>query len=126
MNSGDTFLHRGEDHVEHLWVIVSDPNQNQQKVLIIHVTTFETYKEDVCLLDVGDHPRIKHASCMAYNRARLVSLDKLTELRDSRLIAPQASVSADLLARIRSGANQSKLLKLKYQALLEEQGLIDY
>ncbi len=31
------------------------------------MTTYEDYKEDACLLDVGDHPNISHKSCVAYN-----------------------------------------------------------
>jgi hypothetical protein len=126
MNAGDTFFIRGEEPVEHLWVIVSDPEIDAQKVLIVHITTFEEYKEDVCLLDVGDHPRIQHPTCIAYDQSRVTSLAKLHELSTNRQIVFQAPMHPKILERIRSGANDSQRIHHKHLAILEDQGLIEF
>jgi hypothetical protein len=86
---------RGVD--THLWVVVSEPTKDPERVILVSVTTYEEYKEDVCLLDVGDHPRVSHKSCIAYNEARVASLEKLTVLRDGGLLSEQESVSNELL-----------------------------
>jgi hypothetical protein len=60
MKAGDTFYisDRGVD--THLWVVISDPDRDAERVVLVSMTTYEGYKEAVCLLDVGDHPRVSH------------------------------------------------------------------
>ena len=75
-------------------------------MVMVSMTTYESYKEDVCLLDVGDHPNVSHKTCIAYNQARMTTLENLTTLRDSGHLSMQAPVSEDVLSRIRAGASR--------------------
>jgi hypothetical protein len=124
MNAGDTFRPADPSVDIHLWVIVSDPAQDASRVLIVSLTTFKPKKESVCLLDVGDHPFIKHKTCVAYNLANAPSLAQLEQARDSGHLIPDVPVSADVLRRIREGAALSTKLPIEYGELLDSQGLL--
>src|SRR5205823_2432203 len=77
VQAGDAFLlgYKGLD--DHLWVIVSDPTKDAQRVLLISLTTAAPHKESVCLIQAGEHPWVKHETCVAYDKAKVVSLDQL-------------------------------------------------
>src|SRR4051794_21856112 len=114
MKAGDTFTitDRGVD--SHLWVVISDPEKDAEHVVMVSMTTYEKYKENVCLLDVGDHPRISHKTCIAYNETRMTTLAQLIALRDGGHLSLQSPVSAEILARIRDGVSKSLTIKYKY------------
>ena len=103
MKAGDTFFVRDRSVDTHLWVIISDPEIDAGRVLMVSLTTYEPYKEDVCLIDVGDHPRVGHKTCVAYIEARMTTLAKLTALKEGGHLSVQTPVSESLLARIRAG-----------------------
>jgi hypothetical protein len=124
VQAGDTFFLEGVAE-RHLWVIISDPSINPERVLLVSMTSFDVTKEDVCLLDPGDHPFVKHKTCIDYSHAREASLAVLVRLRDSERLRPDESVSADLLGRIRRGVSLSRDIKFKYVELLLDQGVID-
>ena len=125
MKAGDTFFiaDRGVD--SHLWVIVSEPENDAERVVLVSMTTYESSKEDVCILDVGDHPRITHKTCIAYNEARMTSLENLIQLRDGARLKLQAPVSEAVLKRIRDGISRSTKIKYKFVELLLDQGVIE-
>jgi hypothetical protein len=99
VKAGDTFFLTDRAVDTHLWVVISDPAKDSERVVLVSVTTFEPHKEAVCLLDVGDHPTISHKSCIAYNEARMTALGTLIGLRDGGHMSPQAPVSTELLMR---------------------------
>ncbi len=92
---------------------------------MVSVTTYETYKEDACLLDAGDHPRITHKSCAFYSETRMTTLAMLHALRDRGLLSLQPPFAKPVLARIRDGVSLSKQIKAKYIEILLEQGAIE-
>lgn len=124
MKAGDAFFIRGYEDVDHLWIVISSPDVSPN-VLIVHITTYEDYKEDACMLYDGDHARIHHDTCIAYEKARLISLEKLWELEADGKIEWQPPVSSEILQRIRNGAAESRRILLKYLQVLEDQGLIE-
>lgn len=124
MKAGDTFRPADRSVDIHLWVIIFDPDLDPSKVLIVSLTTFTAKKESVCLLDVGDHPFIRHPTCVAYNFAKAPSVAQLEKAKDLGLLIPDDPVSAEILQRIREGAAISTKLAIEYGALLDRQGLI--
>ena len=92
---------------------------------MVSMTTYETYKEDVCLLDDGDHPNISYKSCIAYNEARMTTLEKLTALRDGGHLNMQNPVPEDVLSRIRAGVSKLTKIHYKYIEVLLEQEVIE-
>lgn len=126
MDAGTTFLLKDKSVDNHLWVIISDPTIDAARILLVSATTYEDYKESVCLLQVGDHGWGRHPSCIAYDFARVTTLSNLHTLKDAGLLELQPPVSADLLKRIRQAAMASTRLKIDYNSLFEDQGLLDF
>jgi hypothetical protein len=62
MKAGDTFFLAGGAADRHLRVVISEPAIDPERVLFVSMTSYDITKEDVCLLDVGDHPFVKHKS----------------------------------------------------------------
>ena len=89
------------------------------------MTSYDVDKEDVCLIDPGEHPRVKHRTCICYKPARTTSLEKLERLRDSGYLDMQEPISAELLQRIRRGVSLSRRIELEHIELMEEQELLD-
>jgi hypothetical protein len=92
MTTGDTFFIKDRSVDTHLWVIISDTDKDPDRVVMVSLTTYESYKEDACLLDVGDHPRIVHKSCAFYKEARMTTLANLHLLQDRGALSLQAPV----------------------------------
>ncbi len=125
MKAGDTFFLTDRAVDNHLWVVISDPTRDSERVVLVSVTTYEPHKEALCLLDVGDHHTISHTSCIACNEARMTTPGTLIGLRDGGHLNLQAPVSAELLARIRAGVSRSTRIKYKYIEILLDQEVIE-
>lgn len=80
-------------------MIVSDPEIDPRRVLLLSLTTYRDGKEDVCLIERGQHPFVRHTTCVAYDIAKVVTLDQLTAFRDSGQLEIQAPANEELLAR---------------------------
>jgi hypothetical protein len=126
MKSGDAFLIKNEFGVYHLYIVISDTEQNPNRVICVMLTTWEDWKEDACLLDVGDHPFVRHKSCISYHGKMILETtkDELEKLVNQKLVRTHEPVSDKILERIRQGAAQSNDIENKYLKLLKEQGLI--
>ncbi len=125
MKAGDTFLFKDKAVDGHLWIIISDPDVDEHRVLFESMTSYDITKEKVCLLDVGDHPFIKHKTCIAYEFAKAAPLKNLITLRDRGLLEMSQPVSAELLEWIRQGVSLSRRVNVEHVNLMIEQGLLD-
>jgi hypothetical protein len=124
VREGDTFfLAKAADR--HLWVILSDPEIDEERILFVSLTSHDVTKEDACIVEAGEHPFVHHKTCVYYEDIREASSADLTRIGDAGLLEPQAPVSAELLARIRHGVSLSRDIKYKYIDLLIVQGVID-
>jgi len=124
VTAGDAFYIRDRAVDTHLWVIISDPGRDAERVVLVSLTTYEPHKESVCLLEAGDHPRVSHTTCIAFNEARLTTLKALESLRDRGFLSIQDPVSGALLGRIRDGVSKSIRIRFKIIETLLEQGVI--
>ena len=77
MEAGDTFYLPDKAADGHLWIVISDPRKNPDRVLLVSMTSYDVDSEDVCLIDAGEHPRVKHKTCICYKPARATSLVNL-------------------------------------------------
>jgi len=124
MNEGDTFtLVDVADH--HLWVIISDPVIDDQNVLFVNFTSWDSYEDQTVILDVWDHPFIKHRTCVAYSRARVSADVALQRLATANRLALHDPASDDLLKKLRDGAVASNRTKNEHLQLLVNQGIVD-
>lgn len=125
MEIGDAFLLEDRVIDPHLWIVISDPAADVERVIIVNLTSHDDLSKDSsCILDVGDHPWIKHATSVRYQDARLVRDRQLDELIKASRLRPQDPVSDVVLSKVFDGAEKTELLPLKCRAVLVGQGLI--
>jgi len=128
--AGDALLLPDPDNPEsrHLFIIISDPQQDLERVLLANVTTWEEYKDDACILEPDDWPGfgfLKHKSCIDYRRAVIQTARRIERLLESGQAVSRPRVSPELLQKILKGAEESRFLSGKCALLLAEQGLIE-
>ena len=58
---GDTLFFK-----DHLCVVISDPAQDPNRVVVVAFTTRESWTDEGCVLYPGDHPFIQHDTCIDY------------------------------------------------------------
>ena len=122
--AGDTLRPTNRDVDIHLWVIISDPRQDPDRVLIVSFTTYKPYKESTCLIQKGEHRAVSHETCIASDLAKVVTIVKLQEAAVKGLLRVDEPVSAEILKRIREGAARSRKMSMEHFDLLDAQGLI--
>ena len=126
MRAGYTFKLSRKSADIHLWVIVSDPSLDPDRVLFVSMTSsIPGVTEDVCLIQKGEHPFVRRRTCIAYDKACVSSLDALEVFERAGKVLLNKPVSTVLLARIRAGASLSKRILLEHLEILEEQQLLD-
>jgi hypothetical protein len=125
MQAGDTFYLPDKSADGHLWIVVSDPEKDPGRVLIASMTSHDPDKEDVCLIHAGEHPRVKHKTCICYRPMKQTTLVNLERLRHSGILDMNVPVGQEILQRIRKGAALSRVIDFEHLEILDEQGLLD-
>jgi len=125
MRPGDCFYNKAVPGIpSHRWVIVSDPEQDQHNVLIVNFTDADDHHDTTCVFTPTDIPWLTKRTCMAYQFAKLTSIQKLEEAEAKGLLFGHCEVSEEALALIREGVSTSEeLKKTDYLELLRSQGL---
>lgn len=108
MNAGDTFFFQRPVDI-HLWVIISDPNKNADKIVAVHFSSWEDRHDQSCILDAGEHPFIKHKSVVSYDRAQVLSANAIQRMMNAGHITSHAPISVQLLKKIRECMAGSRL-----------------
>jgi hypothetical protein len=126
VQAGDTFLVKDHTLDDHLWIVLSDPINDAEHVLIVSLTTATDYKERVCLIQPAQHPWVRHETCVAYDKAKVVALSQLLSLKDQGLIELQTPITVELLQHIRDRAGDSVDLPMEMADILSQQGLVDF
>lgn len=112
---GGSPLHK----VDHLWIVINEPSLHGDEALFVNVTTYvANVKDATTLLHVGDHPFIKHQSCINYGAAKSAATGKMDQLVATGLFRINAPASAALIARIRNDALSAPTFPSKYLSLL--------
>lgn len=75
-------------------------------MLFVPIITYKSKCDDTCILEVGDHPFIKHKSCVHYARIELRNESHLLSRYNYRL---QEQLSSDVLNRVVEGIRTSEL-----------------
>ncbi|MBX9792337.1 MAG: hypothetical protein K2Y37_25840 [Pirellulales bacterium] len=125
MQIGDAFLLEDRDIDPHLWVVISHPQENAQAVVIVNLTSLGPTKDQSCVLNVGDHPWISHATCVHYADAKCVSEETIDQLVAKSLLQPREPAADALLAKILRGAAITDAMPIKCRRVLVDQDLID-
>ncbi|MFA6279955.1 MAG: hypothetical protein WC612_04080 [Bdellovibrionales bacterium] len=88
----------------HLHVIMTD-SCAEHKHLLVNVSTIypETYYDNACVIEIGEHPFIKHPSYVVYRQARIDRTEHLIKCVNGWVFRPSQPVSDALLERIFEG-----------------------
>jgi hypothetical protein len=101
--------------VEHLWILVTDPNPINNSAIWVNVTTARLGSDRTKVLNPGDHPAIRHESVIFYSGAKLVDLTKLESLIQAGVARKTANCSRSLLVEIQAGLLNSKFTSKRIQ-----------
>jgi hypothetical protein len=123
MDAGTTFLRADAD--KHLWVVLSDPALDPDNVLLVNLTTLDEHKERVCVLNRGDHPWIRHETCVNYGDSVITTLAKLNAALAGGALSVQAPLAPEILRKIRNGAMNSERMALDNADILINQELVE-
>src|SRR5215208_2860748 len=91
----------------HLWFVLTDPDPETGKVVMVVLVSERPHTERTVRLDVGDHHLIRHASAVDFGTARYAPAAKLEAALGRNLAAPDADMSASLLEMVRAGLLRS-------------------
>jgi hypothetical protein len=119
---GTIFLRSGDDN--HWWVVLSDPAKDQDQVVVVNWTTLEAYKEQTCILEIGEHICITRRCCIYYIGATVERLSRLQFAEVSERVEVKGMLDPAILQRIREGATRSENMPNVCLAVLEAQGLV--
>ena len=124
---GDTFWVPSDDDnsVEHLYIVISDPVKDADNVVMVPLTTLESWKDDSCVLHAGEHPNITHDSCIDYRRSQIVPARQIEQSLSEGRIRARQPASPTLLSRILLGASETRQLSGVADGILARQGLIE-
>lgn len=86
----------------HLWFVLTDPN-HAGKVVAVMMRSAKAYTDPTLVLDVGDHPFIRHASAVHYSTAQLLSVSEIRAALKSGRCHPKEDMTRELLKRVRAG-----------------------
>ena len=126
-HQGDCFFNRaGRDLKSHPWVILSDPQINEDDVLIVNYTDINKIDDMSCKLDVIDHPGfITKPCCVHYREAKVTSVNDLRRADSAGALLKKSTVPDETLDKILAGAYESDELKGAHRQLLRDQRIID-
>ena len=124
---GETFLApNNAKSTEHLWIVITHPDDAGLAVCV-NITTKRSLSDTTVVLDVGDHPFLKHPSVVYYADAQLLDLLRIETAISAKptsfTCVRHKPCSAELILRIQLGAIKSgstpKKIKLACLASLD-------
>ena len=79
VSAGETYkLRKPGDDTPHLWAVITNPDQDDN-VVIVNLTTRQPHSDDTVVLSRGEHPFVRHETVISYQDARLVKTSALTQ-----------------------------------------------
>jgi hypothetical protein len=118
MKAGDTFLMPApgiSNRPPHLWIVVTDPTQEEYRVIIVSLTTLREQADQTVVLRKGEHPFIRWDSSVFYNDCRLVDARDLDAKVRAKQIKLHDPCSATMLKNIQDGLLASELTPHKVE-----------
>lgn len=110
---------------KHLFILLNDPAQvlayEDKHSLLVGVTTIhaDISHDSACELHPGDHPFIRHRSCIFYAQARIENSQKLIDGVKRGIFMPQGMLAEDIFARVCHGLTVSRSTTPKVLAFYE-------
>ena len=112
------------DSDDHHWMIISDPAVDGARVVIVCFLSYREYLDHACIIEPGEHPFIKHRTCIDYAGSCLTTDAKLEQHKKSGMLKPKEPLSQELVGKIRSAVLDSRM-RFKHIQILREQGIVE-
>ena len=88
----------------HLFCILNDPCASRLCLVTMITTIYDGRHHDpACVIDVGDHPFIRHPSYLLYRAADTLRASQIVSLIDQKYYIPREDFEAAVFKRIRDG-----------------------
>lgn len=112
---------------DHLIIICTDPifysEYGCEAVLSVNVTSWKNgallLNDSTCVLEVGDHPFIRHKSFILYKEAVPLRVPSLISKIQLGELIPMEPMKEDVLSRILDGFNKSPEVSRKAKRFLK-------
>jgi hypothetical protein len=124
MKAGDTFRLQGVAD-RHTWVILSDPEIDDQRVLLVSFTGYFPGMDPSCIVEVEEFSILDKRSCIYYADIKEASVTALDQLQGAGKLQRRSPVPPELLERIREGVSLSRDIEVKHIEFLLGQGVIE-
>jgi hypothetical protein len=129
LKRGRTFVNEAHESVRsHLWVVISDPEQDPDRVVIVNLTTLRSGVDESCIVRRGEHGFVSRDSVVNYAESRITRAEDLERLVQGGQLSPSADASENLLRRITEGLDRSKRIardrRSEILSILSKQGLV--
>lgn len=123
---GEAFLIPDDDpdRVPHVWVIISDPQADSDRIVLVPMSSFEYYKDCSCRIDAGEHKSAKHESVIEYEHAEITTTQELHKRIKAHEVRRRDNFSKELISRIHEGAEATPHLRGECYDILQGQGLV--
>lgn len=95
------------DAAPHLWLVLTEPDGQSPKVVAAAVRTLRPYSDRTVVLQVGDHPFIKHDSTVDYGSARYFRVDKIVAAMKRGTCHLRSDLAPAVLGRVQRGLLES-------------------
>ena|SRR5215218_3257612 len=123
---GDTFLLTGgRVATPHLWVVLWGPAGEDDAFLVVMLTSDRGYTDQTCILDVGDHPFIRHRTSVDYKVCSQWRAARIQEYINTGVAKPRAQMDAAVLQRIREGFFRAGRLPNTFLRVAQEEFGVD-
>ena len=102
----------------HLRIVITDPDNDQNQVVVSVTTLKYQYQDKSCLIQPGEHPFIDSLSIVDFKRTRIMSyLQIFNGIRQGLLIRKE-DISDELLKKIQNAAAKSKYISDEIKNML--------
>lgn len=115
------------DELKHLFFILTDPCEDKETkrpemLLLVNCSTVYPEKpfDNACVLDVGEHPFIKHKSYIYYKETRIESLIDIEQGIEQNRFIRREIINDALYERILKGAFSSKQIERRYLRFIKQ------
>lgn len=75
---------------------------------MVNISTYFVGCDDTCLLNVGDHPFVRHKSFVFYAQARIYKASGIQDGFKMGLLEPQADLADEVFKRVAAGITASQ------------------
>ncbi len=119
LNLGDAFLISTPPNGSHLYIAIAQTSASDY--LFVNITSRKSNSENACVLrpDLGVPDFIVRESAVAYQFAREMNVDELSELIKIGSRTPNGSCSVSVLTKIQQGGLISRRLSNRYKTALK-------